>query len=203
MNSKVLLWKIRLPLAAALIGLAVVVITHGLITPPATEEVLVATSPIAVGDQLNATNTAMRRIPTSALPTQTLTASDLQGKPQATTVLLVGQIITPGMLSTRLTEGLPGNYSAVTIPVNDAALTLTKPGQHIDIFSIPYECADQLCHAEKVATDAIVIKTHDKKDGLITTSSENFVTIAVSSEKTAGLLGAVGHQPFNVSVTDP
>lgn len=202
MNWKLWLWKFRLPVAAALIGLAITLLIQNFVLPPPSRQVLVVTAPVKVGEELSNRNTDWRSLPVAALPDATLAATDLDAKPHAAASLTPGQVLTPGMISENLTRSLPSGFSAVTIPVDQAALALVKPGRHVDIFSAPYECQGE-CNAKRVAHNAIVISVHADKSGLITTSSQNFVTIAVSSEQTVGLLGSIGHQPFNVSVSDP
>ncbi len=140
LRLRVLLWRLRLPVSAALLGLAVAVAV-GQLSPPApgTERVAVTTRPLAAGHVLTANDLAVTDVAAGTLPAAARAdPADLVGAGLAVDVPAGLPVVVP-LLAPAVAAGPPGTVVAPVRFADAGVAALLAPGTRVDVLATTQE----------------------------------------------------------------
>lgn len=202
---RIALWRIRVPFAALLLGLAAAVAVDELRpSPPATVDVLVAARDLAVGTALTAADVRVAAFPPHAAPTaaRVTDPASLVGRRTAVPVP-AGLPLVPGVLAGGHLTGPPGTVVAAVRLADPAVVRLLSPGDRVDLLAASAAGGP----ATTVADGAVVLPSPADgaaAGGLLgsTGSAADQVPlmVAVRPEEAAAVAGAVGGSELSAVV---
>lgn len=138
------MWRLRLPLAALLVGAAAAVTVAQLRpAPAATTEVVVAARSLPAGTALTARDLrASPHLSGSAPAGPALSADDLIGRTLAVSVP-AGLPLVAGVVAPEAVAGPPGTVVAPVRFADDGVAALLTPGSRVDVLAAASDGADQ------------------------------------------------------------
>lgn len=175
-------------LAACLVALVVAGLGYAALARPApgTVPVVVATAPVALGEELTSGVVAVRHLPAPALPQGALgDLTTVLGR-RAAGPLVPGEVLTPvDVHAARLLDGLPADVGATFLPLPEpGVLAAVTEGDHVDVHS---PVAGDL-----VAGRLLVLGVRSGEDG--------GVWLAVPPEEAKALAAARGADPMGAGL---
>ena len=197
-----LIVRYRRSIAATLAGLGTLIALSIVIPSPGSQtKVLVATGALSAGTTLTASDFTQKTLPDD------LAWSTLQGDP----VELVGRVLahslspnqpisSSDLIGSGLLIGLPGNYVAVSLPVNASTSTsLLNVGNVIDVYG---SSNDGFNTGVLIASRAriLVIPASGKSSMFTSGSTTSSIIVGVDSAAAISIAGSSSNQGFTIAL---
>lgn len=194
---RILLWRARVPLAAAALGLAAVVAVGDLRpAPPVTVDLLVAARDLTAGTVLTDADVRTAAVSPDAAVAGARAAGHASVVGQRTAVPVpAGLPLVAGVLTGGRLTGPPGTVVAAVRLADGAVAALLQPGDRVDVLA----ASAQVGPGSAVARGALVLPApaaQERGSGLLGGSGDASASaplmLAVQPEEAAALAGAAG-----------
>lgn len=153
---RLLLWRVRLLVAAVLVGGACAVTVAELRPPPApTDLIVVAARPLDAGTRLSGGDLTTAALPRDVVPSGTVSSTgDLIGRTVAVSVP-AGLPLVEGVVAAPVLQGPPGTVVAPVRFADQGVAALLTPGTRVDVLAAASDGADQ--GGRSLARSALVL----------------------------------------------